>query len=371
MSRAGHAALAVLLVLPALPAAAEPMFLSRQYARCANCHFSPTGGGMLTPYGRSLSREELSTTGKSAPGQTTGREHEFLFGLLGSKLGSLSLGVNLRPSHLRFEFEGDSSSRDLLMNADLTAAWRRGGFTAYAELGRQPFAGDTRVTSFEHWIAYQAGKGFGVRAGRFLPAYGVRFADHSSFNRAPLGFGTADQLYALELSHTTDHHLLQVTLSPGRADALVDNDGSAAFTTAVRAQFDLGSRAALVASGLYQAASDVERENGLAGVALGFAPASRLTIWGQADLRLREGTSAAYTLTSEVAFEVYTGIWLKLVPQFRTENGDSSAGTFRFGAGLDLLPRTHWNVNLGYYRDRDRLSDRTFETLLAQLHLYL
>jgi len=40
-------------------------------------------------------------------------------------------------------------------------------------------------------------------------------------------------------------------------------------------------------------------------------------------------------------------------------------------AGLNLLPRTHWNVVLSYYRDRDRASDRTSKTLLAQLHLYL
>ena len=46
-------------------AAAEPIFLSRQYTRCTNCHYSPTGGGLLTPYGRSLSREELSTFGAS------------------------------------------------------------------------------------------------------------------------------------------------------------------------------------------------------------------------------------------------------------------------------------------------------------------
>jgi len=363
--------LTLALAAPVLPASAEPMFLSRQYARCTSCHFSPTGGGMLTPYGRSLSREELSTTGRSVPGQPPGREQEFLFGLLGRSLGRLSLGVNLLPSHLHFEYPGGSDGRDLLMNADVTAAWRSGGFTAYAELGRQPFAGNTRVDSFEHWVEYKSEKGLGVRAGRFLPAYGVRFADHTSFNRAPLGFRTDGQLYALELSHTTARHLVQLTLSPGRADSIIDNDGTRAFTAAGRLQLDLASRAVLVASGLYRGASDVEPRNGLAGLALGFAPSGRVTLWGQADLRLRDGTSTAYTLTSEAAFELYRGVWLKLAPQFRSENGDSAAGVFRLAASLDLLPRTHWNVNLGYFRDRDRLSDQTFSTLLAQLHLYL
>ncbi len=54
----------------------------------------------------------------------------------------------------------------------------------------------------------------------------------------------------------------------------------------------------------------------------------------------------------------------------KTEIGDNSAGTFRINLGLNLLPRTHWNVQLSYFHDRDRVSERTFETWLAQLHLY-
>ena len=27
---------------------AEPMFISKQYTRCVSCHFSPTGGGLLS-----------------------------------------------------------------------------------------------------------------------------------------------------------------------------------------------------------------------------------------------------------------------------------------------------------------------------------
>lgn len=39
--------------------------------------------------------------------------------------------------------------------------------------------------------------------------------------------------------------------------------------------------------------------------------------------------------------------------------------------GLDFYPRTHWHVNLSYYRDHRRLGDLHTRTLLAQLHLYL
>ena len=166
-------------------AQAEPEFLSKQYARCSTCHFSPTGGGLLTPYGRSLSRNELSTTGRSAPGAAPGtsREHEFLMGLLGDKLGPVSVGIDLRPSHLEVNFPRGSFTRDFFMNADLIAAYRAKGWTVYGEIGREPLSDGATIDSYEYWVGHESEKGLGFRAGRFLPAYGVRFADHTALNR--------------------------------------------------------------------------------------------------------------------------------------------------------------------------------------------
>jgi hypothetical protein len=139
-------------------------------------------------------------------------------------------------------------------------------------------------------------------------------------------------------------------------------------------QFDVKPRLTLVGSGLYRAASDLAEKSGATGLAVGYAPTSRLTLWAQGDLRFREVgevTERASTLFTEASFEVYRGVWLRLSPQLRTEFGDSSAGTLRWNVGLNLLPRTHWNVVLSYYWDEDRLSDQTSTTFLAQLHLYL
>ena len=162
----------MLFLTGARAALPEPVFLSRQYSRCTNCHYSPTGGGLLTPYGRSLSSEELSTTGSHRGGGAPGREHEFLYGALGEAARPVSLGLELRPSHLELWSGSYRAARDLLMNADLTAAVQARGFTFYGELGRQPGGEHARVASFEHWVSYKAPGGLGVRAGRFLPAYG-------------------------------------------------------------------------------------------------------------------------------------------------------------------------------------------------------
>ncbi len=370
MKRLLSATLAAAVLAPA--AVAEPMFLSRQYARCTTCHFSPAGGGLLTPYGRMLSRQELSTTGASEDGAPQDREHEFLFGLLKDGLGEVSAGISLRPSRLRVESGPFTSSRNLVMQADLMLAWRRGPWTVYGEFGRQPRGDDERWDSFEHWAQYKAEGGFGVRAGRFLPAYGVRFADHSSFNRSALGFENHEQVYAVELSHSSDRRLFQVSVGPGFAESLVEGYDQHAFTATGRAQFDLSPRTAVVASGLYRAEAGKSPRNGAVGVALGFAPTPRVSLWGQGDLRFLDGAGGqAWVFTGEAAFEVHRGVWLKALPQLRTDFGDFGGGTLRLGAGLELFPRSHVNVILNWYHDSLRGRDGSADTLLAQLHLYL
>ena len=85
--------------------------------------------------------------------------------------------------------------RNFLMNLDLQAAWRRDRWTAYGAVGRAPGnSGGGELISYEHWVAYQATEGVSVRGGRFLPAYGVRFADHTSFTRERLDLAQDDQV---------------------------------------------------------------------------------------------------------------------------------------------------------------------------------
>ena len=56
-------------------AEAFPELTRHGYASCIACHVSPNGGGVLTPYGRNLSLDMLSTWGNP-------REAEVLHGIL-------------------------------------------------------------------------------------------------------------------------------------------------------------------------------------------------------------------------------------------------------------------------------------------------
>ncbi len=365
----------VAALLGAASVQGEPMFLSRQYNRCTSCHYSATGGGLLTPYGRSLSRQELSTTGRtsgSAQPAAEGRgEEAFLFGALGNT-GPFDAGIDLRPSHLHTDVAGVSDNRDFFMTGDVLAAWRAHGWTVYGELGRQPRSTGAKIDSYEHWVGYESEHGLGFRVGRFLPAYGVHFADHTAYTRSPLGLDVYDQLYAVELSRSSERQLVQITLGPGRADSLIHDDGQRAFTAAARYQRDLSTRSALVFSGIYRAKSSLQPSNGGGGVAFGFSPTGHLSIWSEADVQFRQGTSGpAYVLLNETSLEIVRGLWLKFSPQLRTDFGDTSGGTWRLAGEVDFFPRTHWQLAISYYRDASRASNVVAKTLLAQIHLYL
>jgi hypothetical protein len=363
------AALFVVAVLTAGRAFAEPMFLARQYTRCTTCHYSPTGGGLLTPYGRSLTNELSTMHGGPS-------EHEFLFGVL-PHTGPLDLGIDVRPAHLDVNTSGFSTAENFLMTADMMAAIRSHGWTLYGEFGREPVPDGPNYASYEYWGGYQGEQGgFGFRVGRFLPAYGIRLADHTAFTRLPLGFDVYDQVLGLEVSHSGDRHLVQVSVSPGPASSALQNDGQRAFTATGRLQLDLNPRTALVFSGMFRDTSQLQPHSETGGVAFGIAPTKRLSIWTEGDILSQASASGApggtgYTVLNETSFEVYRGLWLKLSPQLRTDPGDTSSGTFRTVLEADLYPRTHWNVDISVYRDVDRKSSLVTRTIMAQLHMYL
>jgi hypothetical protein len=373
--------LALLLLTCSRWGAAEPMFLSKQYTRCTTCHYSPTGGGLLTPYGRSLSHHELSTfrgsedagPPGSPPPAPRGGEQDFLWGALGDRLGPLSMGVDLRPAHLSYDFDNTTTHMNFWMNADVLAAYQIKGWTLYGEIGREPLVEGAHLGSYEYWVQHQNDKGLAFRVGRFLPAFGVKLADHTALTRSTLGFDKYDQVYALEVSRTLERYQWQVSLGPGRADSVLHDDGRRAFTATGRFALDFGPRRTLVLSGLYRDASQLEERSGAGDVAFGFAPTSRLSIWTEGAARFQKATAGApqYIFLNETAFEVYHGVWLKFSPQLRTVFGDPSGGVDRLLFEVDFLPRTHWNVDLSFYRDSARGTDAVTKIFLAQLHLYL
>ena len=364
-------------LLAARDAAPESHFIAKQYSRCSTCHYKPTGGGLLTPYGRALSKQEISTWGRTPEGaEPTGglREEEFLFGVLSRWLedAPIDLGIDLRPSRLEMDLGGRESERNFWMRADLEVAVRAGGWTGYAELGRYPSA-NPELISREHWVGYAWDNGTAIRAGRFLPPFGLNATDHTSYNRRTIGFDQDDQIYGVAFSDSGERHLFEAFIGPGRAESLYDDDGSASWTGGGRVQLEFGPKNQLVFSGLFRAPNDFQPQQWLGSVAWGFAPTHRLTFWSELDSRAQTGWKGTpeYVLYNRTSFEVYRGVWLHFAPQLNTELANISGGTSRLQVGAQFLPRPHWDFNVVWTRERDRRSGFVVKTLVWQLHMYL
>src|SRR5262245_56463333 len=111
----------LLLALVAPPSFAFPGSARWGYANCTTCHFNVAGGGVLTPYGRQLSRELLSSKGGEG-------EPDFAYGGLKTPAW-LALGGDF-SAQVASRAGPESDSGFDVTQADVEAAAVRGRFLA-------------------------------------------------------------------------------------------------------------------------------------------------------------------------------------------------------------------------------------------------
>lgn len=157
------------------------------YANCASCHVSPTGGGLLTPYGRGASEEFLSTW--TRPG-----EGAFLHGaaktpdwlMLGGEVRALAFArdTNVYKSKgvIPMQMQGDAGGT------------YHGIVTAVASFGIYDQSADLRSA----YVLGNIGEHVFVRAGRFFPAFGINTPEHTLVTRRGLGFDQGQESFNLE-----------------------------------------------------------------------------------------------------------------------------------------------------------------------------
>jgi hypothetical protein len=171
-----------LIALAALAGAAEayPQFQLSRDKTCTGCHISPAGGSLLNENGESVS-ETISAIAQ--PGA-------FMYGVV--PLPSwLVLGGDLRGSTGYIQTP-EKALVSFPMQFELYAhATLPSGFELHAQLGPRPAEvgneGATHFWSREHYLMWRTNPGtptgLFVRAGRFMPVFGLRFAEHPMYTR--------------------------------------------------------------------------------------------------------------------------------------------------------------------------------------------
>jgi hypothetical protein len=169
-----------------------------EYSGCVQCHADPSGGGLLTGYGRAQSENILRTHyGKESEEEEESTLGNFAFGLYKpNDKETLLFGADARELFYNVSPQGaPSTSKFLLMQVDGQAQlhidrFRANGSIGYAESGALPASltrnPDKNLVSRTHWLGVDIDddKKMLIRAGRLNLPFGLRSIEHTYWARS-------------------------------------------------------------------------------------------------------------------------------------------------------------------------------------------
>lgn len=188
--RAATLSLFLVILLSSSRADAYPWMVRHDHPGCVQCHMDPSGAGLLTAYGREEGEAVLPMRWGAQPSdETIARRARFAWGLVDTP-DWLLLGAGVRPGLVGVKVDsGAMSVQTVLMQADLRAGIRAGGFRASASLGvvtvdSSPASVTGNLVSREHWLGYAfAHDSVTLRAGRLNVPFGIRSIEHTAWVR--------------------------------------------------------------------------------------------------------------------------------------------------------------------------------------------
>lgn len=337
------------------------------YNNCTVCHVSPTGGGILTEYGRELSREILSHISKE-------NEEKFLYNLVRPPQ-FLNLGGDIRLLQLFRDTPEVQEARFILMQADLEAALSYKKFSMIGTVGREP-AGKTDsvidyLISRRHYLLFQATDELSIRGGRFFPAFGLNIADHPVVTRRGLGWDQGDETYNLEAAWLGEIFNAYFTTILGKPDARKSGQ-ERGIALSLSAFF--GDRFKTGASYLYSE-DNVEQKNlfGPYGI-LGITP--RIFLLTETDFQHKSRENAQeWGLVNYQRFDVefLQGFHLFLSHEISKPNLNFPKSLVRnVGIGFQCFPRPHWEFALQWQKQKNRTISKKYSDVVTLLiHFYL
>jgi hypothetical protein len=241
--------IAIVLALAAT-AHAYPQFELSHDQTCSGCHISPAGGGLLGENGLNVA-ENISTFGTNPA---------FLNGIVKTP-DWLMLGGDFRGATGYLQ----APQRYLLgipMQADLYGhATLPKGFSLQVTLGyRPPEDGNetaTHVWSREHYVMWQSEpgspEGLFVRVGRFMPRFGLRLAEHTTYIRRYGGTPLYGDTYGVAADYIKQQYEAHVTgfIRDRLIDTVEHNSGAAALV-----QYRPTDHSEVGAEGMFQVSPD-------------------------------------------------------------------------------------------------------------------
>lgn len=359
---------AIMLLLAAAfagSAPALPRFASRTGAKCQSCHVNPAGSAMRLPFGMQYGRERLPV-----PSWSKDYELEDFSNIITNVLG---VGADFRTLFYSLQVPGAAARSGFYqMQGDLYLNFRiakkvgfflkkglRNGFEAYGLLNILPASGHVKV-------------------GKFLPNYGTRIDDHTTYIRQVTGMSPEQgrvERTGLEAAVSPGAFTLTGGIYNAEEGDPPPTSSAKAFLGRLEGMFKLDSDLSLGLGGNVL----TKKVGGVTSTfygGMGSFSWGGLTLLGEADL-VKNKSPLGVTVTElvtyvEADYVVTQGLDLKLGYDFRDYNIDYKTGTIaRYSIGFEFFPLGGVELRPVYRIVKEDPKAGNKNELDLLLHLYL
>lgn len=354
----------VVLAAAAVPAVAVPRYSARYGQKCALCHVNPSGGGMRTLYATQYIVPEELAWSKPAPGILSSIDPEIAKRIqIGTDFRTLYSYSNETVEESRpdfFQMQGDVYF-NFQMDDELSLYYDQGISSSYELFGMWQ---GLPLTGY-------------VKVGRFVPAYGWRFDDHTMYTRDALGFyPPSNSDVGVELGISPGRLDMQLAVVNGNRGVTFDDNRKLASVLSAVVRGDAGPLGwAAGVAGYWEDGNQVDF--GSAGP-YGYLTWNRLTWLGEVDWFRDDpdgpGHTTGWVVSNEVSYLARQGLDVIATYDFFDPDWNLESGArWRAGGGVHILAKPFLAVQ-GLYRqtvydEGTALGGEDFWETLVQLHL--
>lgn len=375
----------IALLLITENAQAYSWMMRKGYAKCETCHTDPSGGELLTHFGRVESDVALSQRWGEAD-EPPRDIAKFLFGI--DEPDSLRLGGSFRYMTFLAQFANETSVSSFPMQIDMYGQYRIGRFiagasfgvakstqfgdkhTAAAQITTNDGASQFNLLSRWHYIGWEVNDAVTLRAGRLNLPFGLRIPEHVMWARESTRTDReSDQQHGLAMAYSEGAWRGELMLSLGNYQVNPDNFRERGYSGyleyLITPELGVGINSLMMYSGddrLNPQGTDLFRTaTGVMARAVVIEP---VVVSGEFDLLTRTGASVGYTGLLQVDYEVLQGLHVTGSGELLDE-GLATGGKFGGWVGALWFPIPHVDVRF----DLVARQDSPF-TVQTQAHLY-
>lgn len=378
-------------------ASAYSWMIKHGYTACSTCHADPSGGELLTSYGRVTSDLILRMHyGEQKEGETP--SPGVFWGAWEPPEGLLVSG-SYRNLYVARPSDPDKPFTLIpVMQADLYGQYKIGGFSVGGSIGLAKVAegssharpaqittdqgGGINMISRTHYVGYQFSDQVMVRAGRLNLPFGVRIPEHTSWIReATRTDRESDQQHGLALAYVGEKIRAEVMGIAGNYQLGPDQFRERGYSLFVEGMS--GSNLAVgISSKVTYAQQDrvtLERDSlrQAHGIFSRWAPADSVAVLFEANALFRTNADAGYVAFLQADYEPWQGLHFLLTGEALDQGLAIQSPPPETIPGLGRPRFGGWvSLDWFFYRQFEFRTDAIFRqddpfTLIGQLHLYL